>query len=218
MAGAFLGVVGRPWAAAVEQAVMHSLFGADHSVYAQLSRASGLAAYALVWLALTLGLLLSGRVARTWPGQVEAYELHRYSALLGLSFTLFHVFVLVGDPRMSGEPALLLVPFGILPIAPWSWWGQFAFYGLILAAASFYARRFIGKKVWKVVHTLSIAFYIMALVHAFGAGDAGANLALSSFYWVTGGSAGLLGVYRLATTLLGQRRKQGQRARKAKAA
>jgi predicted ferric reductase len=211
LAGAVLGVVVLPWVAVLEQAVHGSLFGENHPMYAQLSRASALAAYGLIWLSLVLGLLQSTKFARKWPGPAEAFELHRYASLLGLSFTLFHALVLAGDSRLSGQAGMLLMPFGLIAVFPWSWWGQIALYGLIMAAISFYARRFIGKRGWRMVHALAIAFYVMALVHSVGAGQAGGNPALTAFYWVTTGIIALLAVYR-GGAVLWERRKGARRA------
>lgn len=210
--GAILGVVMKPWVTALVEAVSTSLFSVERPVYAQLSRASGLASYCLLSIAMLLGLLQSTRLARKWPGVLEAFELHRYISLLSLCFSVFHALVLAGDPRVSGRPALLFLPFAMLQAFPWSWWGQFALYGLVLASLSFYLRRHLGKKVWRVVHGLSICFYVMALVHSVGAGASSTSALLSGFYWVTGGSVALFSLCRgCAAALTKQRAAEGRR-------
>ena len=93
-------------------------FGAVPEVFRDVSRASGLAAYSLLWISMVFGVLISGRMSRVWPGGPEAFELHRFCSVLALGFTLLHVLVLLGDPRLGGNPVSLLAIGALSARAP----------------------------------------------------------------------------------------------------
>jgi hypothetical protein len=65
--------------------------------YWYLSRASAWMAFALLWLSMALGLLITNRLARVWPGGPNAFDLHQHVSLLALAFSLFHALILLGD-------------------------------------------------------------------------------------------------------------------------
>src|ERR1700741_2746129 len=59
-----------------------SLLGPSPKGYWYLSRASGVVAYALLWYSMALGLLITNKLARIWPGGVSAFDLHQHVSLL----------------------------------------------------------------------------------------------------------------------------------------
>src|SRR6478752_3456620 len=80
--------------------------------YWYLSRASALVAYGMLWMSMVLGLLMTNKMARVWPGGPTAFDLHEHTSLLGLGFALFHVLILLGDHYINYSAGELLVPFG----------------------------------------------------------------------------------------------------------
>jgi sulfoxide reductase heme-binding subunit YedZ len=64
--------------------------------------------------------------------------------------------------------------------------GILGFYLAALLGLSFYARRRIGPRVWRRLHKLTIAVYVMALVHTLGAGSDAATPWLRTAMLVTG--------------------------------
>jgi hypothetical protein len=46
----------------------HSLLGVEPQAYWYLSRASGFVSYGLLWLSIVLGLLITNRTVKLWPG------------------------------------------------------------------------------------------------------------------------------------------------------
>lgn len=80
-AGGYLAVVAvqSGWLAALGT----SLSGAEPKAFWELSRAAAFVAFALIWLSMALGLSITNRLARLWPGGPAAADLHQYTSLLG---------------------------------------------------------------------------------------------------------------------------------------
>lgn len=92
--GAGAALIVLPWAV---PALAVSLSGPEPKAWWYLARASGLVSFALLAASMLLGLLLSTRFAKTWPGNAAAFALHEHASVLGLAFALFHALVLLGD-------------------------------------------------------------------------------------------------------------------------
>jgi len=175
-----------------------SLAGPEPKAYWYLSRASALVAYVLLWLSMALGLSMTNRLARVWPGGPTAFDLHRHTSLLGLAFALFHALVLLGDRYIGYTLAQVLTPFASAGYRPqWVGLGQVGLYMLALVALSFYARRAIGQRLWRLIHGLSFAVFLLALVHGLLSGTDSAAAWARALYWLSGGSLLFLTIYRL---------------------
>ena len=74
-----------------------SLVGNAPKAYWYLSRATAFASLSLLWLSMALGIGISNKMARWWPGAAPAFAIHEYVSLLGLAFAVFHAVVLLGD-------------------------------------------------------------------------------------------------------------------------
>lgn len=177
-----------------------SLAGSEPRAFWYLSRASGLVSFGLLWLAMALGLAITNKLARAWPGGPTAFDLHQHVSVLGLGFGLFHGLILLGDKYTSYTLAQVLVPFAGASYRPvWVGLGQVAFYLLALVGLSSYARRQIGPRLWRLIHSLSFVVFLLALAHGLAAGtDSGAPV-VSALYWASGGSLLSLTVYRVVT-------------------
>ncbi|GBD10769.1 hypothetical protein HRbin23_00415 [bacterium HR23] len=175
-----------------------SLAGPQGHGYWYLSRVSGLVAYGLLWLSTVLGLLLTGRIARTWPGVPTAVDLHQFLSLVALAFSLLHALVLLGDRYAGYTPFTLLVPFASSPYRPlWVAWGQIGLYLTAVVTFSFYFRKRIGPRTWRRLHYLTFLVYSMVLVHAVVAGTDTPNPVVVLYYLVTGGAVYALTLFRL---------------------
>lgn len=179
-----------------------SLTGDSPKVYWYLSRATAFVSLSILWISMALGLGLTNKVARLWPGAPAAFAIHEYMSLLGLAFALFHALVLLGDHYINFTVAQIFMPFSTVDYRPtWVGIGQIGFYVWLIVALSFYVRSSIGQKTWRVIHYLSFAMYIMGLVHGLFSGtDSTANWA-QWYYWISGGSLLFLFVYRIINTI-----------------
>ncbi|WP_298407082.1 hypothetical protein [uncultured Chloroflexus sp.] len=173
-----------------------SLLGSEPKAYWYLSRSSAVAAYGLLWLSMVFGLLMTNRMARLWPGGPGAFDLHQHTSLLGLAFAIFHALILLGDRYISATLAQVLIPFGYSGYEPlWVGLGQLSLYGMAIVGLSFYIKQWIGRTMWRVIHFISFAIWLLSLLHALFSGSDTA--VLSGLYWASGGSVLFLTIYRI---------------------
>lgn len=199
-AGAALlyGLVHPEWLSALQAAVT----GPEPKIFWYFSRSSALISFGLVWAAMVLGLAISNKLARAWPGGPTYVALHEHTSLLGLAFGLGHALSLLGDRYIGYSLAGVLVPFANLSYRPlWVAAGQLALYLLVPVTASFYVRRAIGQRAWRLIHCLSYAAFGLALIHGLFSGTDSAAPALLMAYWA--GFLTVLGLtaYRLLTAV-----------------
>ena len=164
-----------------------SLFGDAPKAYWYLSRASAFAAYCLLWAAMVMGLAISNKMARLWPGGPAAFEIHQFSSLLGLNLALFHALILLGDRYIEYRLDQVLIPFRSVNYEPfWVGVGQVAFYGLILISLSFYIRKSLGRRLWRALHYLSFLTFVMILLHGLQSGTDSDSLVAGGIYVASG--------------------------------
>jgi predicted ferric reductase len=181
-----------------------SLAGPDPKAYWYLSRGSAFVALSLLWLSMALGLLMTNKMARSWPGVPVSFSLHEFLSLLGVGFSLFHVLVLMGDRYINYNLAQIILPFFSNYQPFWVGLGQLGFYAMLIVTFSFYVRPRIGQKTWRLLHFASFLTYLLALSHGLAAGSDSALPWAQMYYWLSGGSLLFLTVYRMIASLLPQ--------------
>jgi predicted ferric reductase len=168
----------------------------EHAAW-YLSRASAFVAYVLLWWSMVLGLSITNRLARLWPGGPAAADLHEHASLLGLAFGLLHALVLLGDAYIGYTLPQILIPFASVSYEPvWVGLGQISLYLMVLVTFTFYVRRWIGARAWRTIHYLSFVVFVLALLHGVFSGT---DSSLPWAYWMyVGTSASVLGmtIYR----------------------
>jgi predicted ferric reductase len=180
-----------------------SLAGSAPKAYWYLSRATAFVSLSLLWLSMALGLGMTNKMARLWPGAPAAFALHEYVSLLGLAFAVFHAVVILGDHYINFTLLQLLIPFGAVDYRPfWVGVGQLGFYTWAILALSFYLRPIIGQRSWRILHYGSFLMYLMGVSHGLFSGtDTSAGWA-QSYYWVSAGSLLFLLVYRMVSAAI----------------
>ena len=205
--GALLAIIAVALIAAVAlpnlaPSITQSLLGDKPKAFWYVSRSSAFAALALTWLAMMLGLLITNRLARVWPGGPTALDLHQYTSLLGLAFALFHALVLLGDKYINYSPFQLLVPFASVDYEPlWVGVGQVSLYALAIISFSFYARGAITQRGWRLIHFSSFAVFVGVLAHSLFSGSDTSAVAPRVLYWLAGASVSGLTAWRVAVSL-----------------
>jgi predicted ferric reductase len=175
-----------------------SIIGDQPKVFWYLSRSAGVVAYLMLWLSAVLGLTMTSRLARIWPGGPAAADLHQFVSLLALALVTFHVVILLGDQYANYRAQELLVPFAATEDAPfWVGLGQVAAYLALPVTFSFYVRRAIGIRAWRLVHYTSFALLALTIAHGLGAGTDSRTAPLLAMYLVTGSSIVFLTTYRI---------------------
>ena len=181
--------------------IASSFTGSNPKAYWYLSRGAGFVALGLLWISMMLGVGITNKLARFWPGIPPTMAIHEYTSLLGLFFAAFHGLILLGDQYSQYKLVQLLMPFGSVQYRPtWVALGQIGFYAWFIIAITFYIRKAIGKKTWRVLHYVSFICFLGAVVHGVTSGTDTATVWAQDFYWITGGSLLFLVVYRTLTS------------------
>lgn len=181
-----------------------TLIGSSPKAYWYLSRGMAFVALGLLWVSMVLGLLITDKMARSWPGAPAAFAVHEYVSLLGLAFAMLHALILLGDRFINYRLIQLLLPFGSVNYHPvWVGVGQIAFYVWAIISASFYVRHHIGPKLWKLIHYASFFNFSIAVMHGLAAGTDSKLGWAQTIYWIFGGSVLFLTVYRIVLSLAG---------------
>jgi predicted ferric reductase len=180
-----------------------SLGGDAPKAYWYLSRATAFVSLSLLWLSMALGLGITNKMARLWPGAPAAFALHEYVSLLGLVFAVFHAIVILGDHYINFTLLQLFIPFSTVDYRPfWVGIGQLGFYTWAILALTFYIRPIIGQKSWRLLHYGSFAMYLMGIFHGLFSGtDTSASWA-QNYYWISAGSLLFLLTYRILASVI----------------
>jgi predicted ferric reductase len=180
-----------------------SLSGDAPKAYWYLSRATAFISLSLLWLSMALGLGITNKMARLWPGLPATFAIHEYVSLLGLAFALFHALVILGDHYINFTLLQLIVPFSTLDYRPfWVGIGQIGFYVWIIVVASFYIRPLIGQKSWRLLHYASFGLYILGISHGIFSGTDTSTSWAQNYYWYSAGSMLFLFFMRLVGSLI----------------
>ena len=182
---------------------LHSSINSEHpKAFWYLSRSSAMVAFILLWLSMALGLMITNKLARIWPGGPIAYDVHQFSSIVGLAFAIFHALILLGDAYISFDFLSVIVPFVSHSYRPfWVGIGQVSLYLMAIVILSFYLRKQITRKGWRLLHFTSYLVFLLALIHGVASGSDTQNLWVRSLYWLLLGSILFLTVYRVLTRI-----------------
>ncbi|MGL4767316.1 MAG: hypothetical protein ACRCV6_04465 [Formosimonas sp.] len=163
-----------------------------------ISRASGVAAYVLFWLAMMLGLLMSNKLLRQYIKPPTLLALHEFASLLGWGFATVHAFILLGDEYIHLSVWQVLIPWtNDLPQVHFISFGQLAWYLLGLIVLSFHLRSRIGMTAWRWLHVGAFLAYMLVTVHGLLAGTDTSSLGMMTLYVVSNGAIVFLTLYRM---------------------
>jgi predicted ferric reductase len=153
-----------------------------------VARAGGLVAFALLTIAVLLGLLLSGRARPTaWP-RFAVEDVHRFAGLLTGTFIVVHGAALLADGYMPFALADVLVP-GTAPYRPLA--TALGVVGAELLVALAVANRFrdrLSYRFWRRTHYANFAVWALALTHGIAAGSDSDTTWAVALYMLAAGS------------------------------
>lgn len=134
-------------------------------------RATGFLAYFAIAGSMIYGLLLSTRLLDAIAHRPVSLALHKDLALVGLALSALHGVMLLGDHSFAFTLTAIVVPFAS-PYAPVAVaLGQFGFYLVAVIAGSFYLRRQIGQRAWRLIHYLTFLGFVSVTAHGVVAGS-----------------------------------------------
>lgn len=166
-----------------------------------VERLAGFLAYFAVAGSVIYGLLLSTRILDAIAHRPITFNLHQDLASIGLGLAGVHGTLLALDKTIPFSLPQIAVP-GLAPYAPLAVAaGQIAFYLMAAVIASFYVRRTIGQRAWRLLHYLTFLAFLGATAHGLAAGsDSGSAWA----WWIYVGATvavGFLFTYRIVMSM-----------------
>jgi len=149
----------------------------DRNLSWYLIRSSGVAAYILLTLSVIWGLALSSSVVKDWSPGPLTMLLHSTLSWSSLILGLMHGLMLLLDEYFTYRITDVLVPF-VGPYRPLAaGLGTVALWLLVLVTPSFALKKhFFSHRVWKLLHYLSYAAFMLVTTHGLLAGTDAPNL------------------------------------------
>ncbi len=133
-------------------------------------RGSGIAAFALLSAATIWGMLVSSKLLGRLVKAKPLTWFHESLGIGALIAALVHIVVLSVHDYLDFTWAEILVPgrsdWRALPVA----FGIMALYGLAIVVVSFYVKKHIGQRAWRLIHFASFGVFVSALLHGITAG------------------------------------------------
>lgn len=178
--------------------LIQSIYGRDVKVFWYISRATAIMSYLVLWFSMVWGLLLTGRITGKKPGPAGVNDLHKFTSIFGLGLGLFHGLLLTADKYLHPQLAQIFIPFSIQNYRPdWVGLGQINIYLWAVLLLSYFIRKWIGQKTWRVMHFLTFVIYALSFFHGIFSGTDTSTTWMTSTYWLTGGSIVFLLFYRV---------------------
>ncbi len=138
------------------------------------SRAAGIVALVVASVAVSVGLLMSTRVAGRRLRGPDLRVLHEVLSISTIVAIAVHAFSLLGDQYLRASFLDVTVPLVSGYKTVWTTLGIVAGWGLVALGLSYYARGRIGAQRWRALHRFTAVAWLLGLVHSLGEGsDAG---------------------------------------------
>ncbi len=138
------------------------------------SRAAGIVALIVASVSVSVGLLMSTRVAGRRLRGPDLRVLHEVLSLSTIGAIAVHGLSLIGDQYLHPSLLDVTVPFVGAYKTVWTSIGIIAGWGMIALGLSYYARGRIGAQRWRTLHRFTAVAWILGIVHSLGEGtDAG---------------------------------------------
>ena len=170
---------------------------ADSHVYWYMSRSAGIVAYLLLWGSVAWGLMVSNKILDGVVKPVLTYELHQFVSILALAVGAFHAFILLGDTYTQFGLLDLLLPFRSAYQPFWVGVCILALYLIAIITVSFYIKKRLGHRTWRVLHYASFGAWIMVTLHSVVIGSETASPVMTIVYLSAILSVSFLLTYRI---------------------
>lgn len=183
--------------------VWTAAWGATPKAFWYLSRASSFVAFGLITASMVLGLGITNKATRAWPGGPTYVALHEHTSLLGLAFGVLHAMALLGDRYIGYTLGQILTPFASGEYRPfWVGLGQSALWLLAPITLSYYVRRMIGQRTWRLIHYLNFGVFGLVLIHGLFSGTDTVLAPIRMVYWFAAVAVIGLTTYRALVAVL----------------
>jgi sulfoxide reductase heme-binding subunit YedZ len=127
-------------------------------------------AFATLTASMLLGLSITTKAGGTGVSRSLVFEMHQFLSVLSVVLVGIHGGALLFDEWISFSAVDILVPFAGEYEPFWTCIGIIAAWLTAVITASFWLKRYIGRKAWRQIHFFTFVSYFMALFHGVGAG------------------------------------------------
>jgi len=166
-----------------------------------VERLAGFLAYFAIAGSVVYGLLLSTKILDAIAHRPITFNLHQDLASVGLGLAGVHGALLGLDRTVPFSLTQIVVP-GFAPYAPLAVAaGQVAFYLTAIVIASFYVRRTIGQRTWRLLHYLTFFAFVGATAHGLAAGTDSGSAWAWGIYVSASVAVVFLFAYRIAMSV-----------------
>ena len=163
-----------------------------------VSRASGLIAYFLLWCVMFFGLAIRTPILKDILQPIFSLETHRWLSVQALFFVFLHAGALLWDEYLDFGMLDLIVPFYSESYSSELALGILGLYLMIILIITSYFKKFISFRIWRAVHFLNIALFVLVVIHALWIGsDLKSGLLLRNIFIGANGLLGLVIVVNL---------------------
>jgi methionine sulfoxide reductase heme-binding subunit len=131
------------------------------------SRAAGITALVLASLSVGVGLAMAGKLLGRGPDRLRIHETLSLSVMVAIAV---HGLALVGDQYLHPSLIDVTVPFTLSYKTLATSIGIISGWAFILLGLSYYVRKHIGIKRWRVLHRFTLLAWLGGLVHTFMTG------------------------------------------------
>ena len=163
-----------------------------------ISRSSGVLAYILLTLGVMWGLIQSGAILRPTIPPLLALGLHSFLNWGALAMSALHGLILLGDNFIKLSLKDVAIPFASSYEPMLVGLGVLSFYLMFLLSSSFYARKWLGQKTFRLLHYASYPTFLLVTWHSIGLGTD--NSVLMPLYEVSLTAVALLTIWRMVNT------------------
>lgn len=162
------------------------------------ARASGVAAYVILSLTVSLGISMGGKAQSSrWP-RFATEDIHRFGGLLVGSLIGVHVLTIAADSFLPFSIGQLVIPFTSTYRPLWTGLGICAAELLLALAITNHYRKRMPYRLWRVMHYANFGVWSLASVHGMLSGTDRSALWLVLIYAVAIGTVGALLLWRFA--------------------
>lgn len=131
-----------------------------------LTRAMGIMAFVLLYLVMFLGLSIRNPLMAKLVKPIDSLNIHGWLSVQSLILAFFHGFILLFDKYLNFNIFDIFVPFYSEKYTREIALGTMGFYLMIILIITSYLRKKINYKIWRSLHFLNMALYLMVLFHA----------------------------------------------------
>lgn len=163
-----------------------------HPIAWYISRASGGLAFFFLWVSMFLGLSIRNHWIRTWVEPVYKLEMHKFTAISAILWTIVHAGSLLFDSYIGFTFRDISVPFAsdsatVSP--PMMAIGIISFYLILIVTVSAYLRSKMPYPLFRFIHFLNVAIFVLIFFHGLLLGT---DMGVSVVFWTFVIANGLL--------------------------